>query len=262
MRWTKIVLPAAAGLMLALPAAYGQTPRPVQIQAGRTTSYLGVGLQDINAQRAAELKLPEDAGVEITQVTAESPAAAAGLKAGDVILQYNGEHVLGIEQITRLVQETPAGREVKLQIFRDGNSLTVTAKIGSHQAPAFWPQTGAGLPFPTQPPRLPVNPRLLTPPPSGGAAELGIQAIQVEGQLADYFGVRQGVLVASVMPGSSAEKAGIKAGDVITRAGDARVATPADITNQIRALSGKALSLTIMRDHREMTLSAPMDDGF
>ena len=260
----RVFVNSIVSLALALPGAWAQKAQPVQVQVGRPTSYLGVGLQEVTSQRSKDLKLPEEAGVEITFVANDSPASAAGLKAGDVVLQYNGEQVEGIEQFTRLVTETPAGREVKLQIFRDGNTQTLTAKIGSHAAPAPFgnlrPQSG--FVFPNQQGRLQVTPRLLTPPAAGAGGELGIQAIQVEGQLADYFGVRQGVLVASVMQGSAAEKAGLKAGDVITRAGDANVATPMDITRQISAARGKTLALTITRDHKEMTLSATLDDRF
>jgi serine protease Do len=176
-----------------------------------------------------------------------------------VIVNYHGQPVEGTEQFTRLVQETPPGREVKLQIYRGGNPQTVTAKIGSHSAPQV-SRSQAPFVLPLEPPRLQQGLRPATP--SGGGGELGIQAIQVEGQLADYFGTKQGVLVASVVSGSPAEKAGLKAGDVITRAGDARIATPADVSNQIRMARGKSLSLTIVRDHREMTLNAPLDERF
>ncbi len=77
-------------------------------------TYLGVNLAEIDANRAKELKLKEDYGVEITRVEENSPAEKAGLKAGDVVLEYNGQRVEGMEQFGRMVRETPPGREVKL----------------------------------------------------------------------------------------------------------------------------------------------------
>src|ERR1700722_4044262 len=100
----------AVGLIAGLPG----------VASNGRVSFLGVGIQEINSDRAKQLNLTEEAGVEVTYVEANSPAAAAGLKTGDVVVQYNGQRIEGTEQFTRLVLETPEGREVKLQIFRGG----------------------------------------------------------------------------------------------------------------------------------------------
>src|SRR5579862_2360498 len=97
-----------------------------------TTSFLGVGIQEINADRAKALKLSEEAGVEVTRVASDSPAEKAGIKVGDVITQYNGQRVEGKDQFSRMVRETPAGREVKLGIVRNGSQQTITAKIAQN----------------------------------------------------------------------------------------------------------------------------------
>ncbi len=88
---------------------------------------------------------------------------------------------------------------------------------------------------------------------------MGVQVEAIDGQLADYFGVKTGVLVRSVAKGSAAEKAGIKAGDVITRAGDDMIATPGDLNVHTRR--GQSLSLALMRDHKEITLTVALDGG-
>ena len=77
-------------------------------------TYLGVNLCEVPSDRARELKLKEAYGVEITRVEEGSPAEKAGLKSGDVVLEYNGQRVEGMEQFGRLVRETPPAREVKL----------------------------------------------------------------------------------------------------------------------------------------------------
>ncbi len=258
MRRQNIFVAVMVGLGLGASAAWGQTPGGqtprVQRLPAPPTSFLGVGLQEISSERAKELKLPDEAGVEITSVERNSPAATAGLKTGDVILQYNGQRVEGAEQFSRMVRETPAGREVKLQIFRNGGTETVTAKIGSHISPlAEGPRPN--LVFPTVPPRFAFPERALGQ--LGGG--LGIQAEAVDGQLADYFGVKAGVLVRSVAKGSAAEKAGIKAGDVITRVGDMNVSTPAEVTARLRLSRNQAVSLNLMRDHREVTVNVNSD---
>jgi len=129
--------------VLALPwRGMGQAPVPPQppvppaISSRVITvpggSYLGVGIQEVTGERAKSLKLPGEGGVEITRVAADSPAEKAGLKTGDVVMQFNGMKVEGLEQLSRLVRETPVGREVKLEIFRNGAAQTITAKVGEH----------------------------------------------------------------------------------------------------------------------------------
>ena len=82
------------------PPAPAVPPTPeVRIwKASPGGSFLGVGLKEIDSDRAKELKLREESGVEITRVEENSPAAKAGLKVGDAVLQYNGQRVEGIEQ--------------------------------------------------------------------------------------------------------------------------------------------------------------------
>ena len=100
-------------------------------------TYLGVSLAEVDANRAKELKLKEDYGVEITRVEEGSPAEKAGLKAGDVVLEYNGQRVEGMEQFGRMVRETPPGREIKLTVSRDGTTQTLTAMLASRKDRQF-----------------------------------------------------------------------------------------------------------------------------
>lgn len=241
-------------LFLAASMAFGQPAAP------HTTSYVGVMMQEIDGARAKALKLPEEAGVEITRVEPDSPAERAGLKSGDVVMQYNGERVEGIEQFSRLVRETPVGREVKLEIYRGGSPQTVAVKVGARRPSPQFPMAPYAPPAPAAPfeLRMPDIPRSFM---TWRSAALGIECESLEGQLADYFGVKQGVLVRSVSKGSAAERAGIRAGDVITRVEDARVSTPAELSSRIRSLArGKNVNLTVVRDHKEITLGIALDD--
>jgi serine protease Do len=92
------------------------------------------------------------------------------------------------------------------------------------------------------------------------SAVLGIEVESLEGQLAEYFGVKEGVLVRSVLKGSAAEKAGIKAGDVITRVGDSKVATPGDISSLVRSANVRQVSIVLTREHKEMTISVTLGE--
>jgi serine protease Do len=216
-------------------------------------------VQEIDGDRAKTLKLREEAGVEITRVEADSPADKAGLKSGDAILQYNGQRVEGMEQFSRLVRETPPGREIKLDIFHNGAPQTVTVKVAARHpgaavfnSNAFSVSPGGSFEF-----QMPDMPRSFM---SWQSSMFGIEGESLEGQLAQYFGVKEGVLVRSVISGSAAEKAGLKAGDVIVRVDDSKVTTPTDVTSRLRSLRGKPVSIVVMRDHKEVPLSVTIEE--
>jgi serine protease Do len=254
MRTIVLVLLGTAGVVSSVT---GQTPNPapkIMKVASSGSSYIGVMVQEIDSERSKELKLHEEAGVEVTRVEPDSPADRAGMKVGDTIVQYNGQRVEGMEQFSRLVHETPAGREVKLDIVRGGAPQALMAKIGMRRPTPF-----AAMPAPMErfEFQMPDIPRSLM---SWRSSVLGIECESLDGQLAQYFGVKEGVLVRSVTKGSAADKAGIKAGDVITRIDDAKVAAPSDISSRIRSLRGKSAPMVLMREHKEMTLSVAVDD--
>jgi S1-C subfamily serine protease len=92
---------------------------------------------------------------------------------------------------------------------------------------------------------------------------LGIEgeSLRSEEQLADFFGVKEGVLVKSVRKNSAAEKAGLKAGDVVVKVDDSTVATPQEITRALRALgSKKTFTVTVVRNKKEMPLTVTMEE--
>jgi len=224
------------------------------VRLGGGGSFIGVGVQEVDADRAKTLKLKEEAGVEITRIEDDSPAAKAGLKVNDVILQYHGQRVEGIEQFSRFVRETPPGREVKMLIVRDGNNQTVVAKIAARK----------GMPgslLPAMPriemPNMPDMPRVYT---MWRSSMLGVEGEGLQGQLAEFFGVKEGVLVRAVLRESPAEKAGIKAGDVILKVNDVKVASPNDIGSAIRSLKEKkTVPVVLIRDKKEMTVNATVE---
>ncbi|MEO8097429.1 MAG: PDZ domain-containing protein [Acidobacteriota bacterium] len=242
-----------AGLVvcpLVIPDARAQSPAAPS--AAPSGSYLGVWIWQIDMARARELKLPSPTGLEVTLVREGSPADAAGLKVGDVLATYNGQRVEGIDQFSRLVGETPVGRAVRIEFYRNGMLQNATAKVGSiSQAERPGP-----IPVPRGDSGMPDIPHSLL---TWRSPLLGVDAEPVEGQLAAYFGVTQGVLVRTVAQNSAAEKAGVKAGDVIIRVGRFPVATPAETTLRLRTAKPPSASITVMRDHKEITLTVTLD---
>jgi serine protease Do len=241
-------------------------------------------VQDIDTDRARALKLNENRGAEVTSVTPDSPAAKAGIKEGDVVLEFNGQPVEGQEQLARLVRETPAGRQVKIQVWRNGAGQTLTATVEARRGTFF--ESGGDWPFAVQVPPMPPMPPMDIPNiyVGGRSAMLGIEgeSLGEESQLGDFFGVKEGVLVKSVVRNSAAERAGIKAGDVITKvdesrvnkkagikAGDvitkvdeSRVNSTREITSALRnARAKKTFTVTVVRNKKEMPVTVTIEDN-
>ncbi|HYK18087.1 MAG TPA: PDZ domain-containing protein [Bryobacteraceae bacterium] len=237
--------------------AFFQAPGGTQVYEFHTggQTYLGVNIAEVNADRAHELKLRDAYGVEITRVEEGSPAEKAGLKSGDVVLEYNGQRVEGMEQFGRMVRETPSGREVKLLVSRGGTAQTVSAVLGTHKMkPMIGNFPGVELPEI----HLPDIPQIFT---AWRSPMLGVEAEALGPQLAAYFGVKDGVLVRSVVKESAAEKGGIKAGDVITKIDGAPVTTPNEVSGAVRsATSKKTFAVDLVREHHDMSISINVED--
>jgi serine protease Do len=281
----KIFLVMGTAYLACSLAAFGQTPPPpahahsaqsVQVEE---SPHLGVSALDISSDRAKALKLNEERGVEVTMVEPDSAAAKAGVKVGDVILQYNGQKVEGWQHLRRLIRETPIHREVKIVLFRNGAEQTVSATIGVSRENQFdfgdgnsfsipaWPSTPAPPMPPTAMPSMPPAPsmpqfdlpqfRTLM-----GTSSLGIigESLGQESQLAEFFGVKEGVLVRSVNKDSAAEKAGMKAGDVITKIDETAISTPQQISSTLRGARGKSsVTVTVVRSRKEVNLTVTPD---
>jgi serine protease Do len=253
-----ISLLVGAALSFAQPDP-AQPPRPPKRMVemyGAPASFLGVGVAEVDSERAKELKLKEEHGVEVKSVEKDSPAAKAGVKVGDVVLEYNGQRVEGGEQFVRLVRETPIGRPVKLLISRNGANQTLTPAIGSRTTGQVLSKDFDEAFAKLRGMQMPDIPR---PMMSMHSRALGVESESLSSQLAEYFGVKEGVLVRSVVRGSPAEKAGLKAGDVITKIGDRRVSAPGEIASALRSSSSATIPVTVMRNQKEMTVTVTLD---
>jgi len=224
--------------------------------------HLGIGVMDLTPDTAKLHKLQELRGAEVTQVNEGSPASKAGIKVGDVILEYNGQPVQGTEELIRMVTETPSGHQVKISLWRNGSPVTVTAAPEEGAMPGLDPNNwpfGGNMPFPPMPP-IDI-PHIFT---TFQSSALGVDCESLAGtpQFAEFFGVRDGLLVRSVGRNSPAEKAGIKAGDVIIKVGDTHTATNRDLAIALRAArTAPALPVTVVRNKHEMALSVTLQES-
>ena len=256
-----ILFGAAAPLLMPAQQA-PQPPQPPRTHnAGAisvATSYLGVGIMDVDANRAKALKMNEARGAEVTQITPDSPAERAGLKINDVILEYDGQRVDGMEHLQTLVRQTAPGKTVKLGIWRNGAPMTVNARIELHREVAIEIPRGAwGVDAPDMwPVPMPI-PQIMTVMQN---PMLGVQCESLgdEQQFAEFFGVKDGLLVKAVTSDSPAARAGIKAGDVIVKIEDAHVGTMRELNSTLRSIQASqkpSFQVTVVRNKKEMPLT-------
>jgi serine protease Do len=260
---------------------------------------IGVRVRDVEASDVTKQKLAGQTGAVIEQVDSETPAAKAGLRAGDVVVGFDGERVRSARQLDRLVEETPPGRSVKMSIVRDTAKMDVDvtpeAPSFAHAMPRLRGHEGAdadSFSFKRDLDTGRMSDDILeslrnknferfavpsfdfdwdggdVPAIWGGRGRLGVSAEAVSGQLATYFGVESGVLVRQVDENSAAARAGVKAGDVITAVNGKPVKDAGDLRREIAdaadddsdAAKATEVTLNVTRDKKPITLKATIEE--
>lgn len=228
-------------------------------------SQIGVMVSDPEGQAAG--------GVRIDGVEEDSSAAKAGVQEGDVVVEFDGERVRSARQLTRLVQETAEGRTVKMTVTRGAarQTLDITPEASASAAwnvqvePEFRAEIERGLRgWRERPDR--GGPMFDfgfdgMPGMGGSRGRLGVQVETLSDQLADYFGVKGGgVLVSSVTADSPAQKAGLKAGDVITAVNGTAVRDAGELVEELGERGdGREVRLDVVRDKKTTTVTATLE---
>lgn len=259
--------------------------------------YLGVTIEDLDAEAAGELGLDEPRGARVADVSEGSPASEAGFRDGDVILRFDGHRVRSTAQLTRLVRETPPGREVEVRVLRDGDRRALTVEVGERSAAvpglsadrmerirrqiersmklrgeAMERLEELGHRFDDEHFEHHFDEGDFDLEISDGEGDvalwfsdedgrLGVQLQPLTDQLARHFGVDDGgALVASVREGSPAADAGLSAGDVIVAVGGEEVDGPGDVARAVHGAEAGALEITLVRDGGERTVTAELPE--
>jgi serine protease Do len=185
----------SVGIGFAIPSNQAKTVVAQLAETGHVSrSWLGVSIQPLTAELAKGFGLSEAKGALVASVTDDSPAMKAGIKAGDVITEYDGRKVASADELPKLVAVTPAGREVPVAVVRDGKTLRLQAKVTALDDPDQKVATEAGE-----------------------KGKLGVAVEPVTPAIAKQLGLKDasGVVVKRVEDGSPAANAGIQPGDVI-----------------------------------------------
>jgi len=256
-----------------------KSPRTFAFTLDGGGSYLGVQTSEITKDNYSKYNLSGVRGVAVEKVSDNSPASAAGIQAGDVILRLDGEEVTGIRKLTRLVSEVDPDHQVRLTISRNGREQEITATLAKRPETKF-EEGSFNFPgmqnFKMEMPdlkNLPQVPNLKDMPegehvwtfpggegrsyimrPGQGRA-IGVSIIPLTKQLADRYNVTGGALVSEVRDGSPAAKAGLRAGDVITEVDGKQVKNQLDIIKAINDKKDGDVTVTFFRDGKRQTVN-------
>ena len=260
-----LVLTAAAGAPSAMAQDRDRLPRAFAL-AGRG-AHIGLAVEDLEGAEVTQAK----SGVKVETVNPDGPADKAGIKAGDIITEFDGERVRSTLQFSRLVQETPAGRQVGVALSRAGQRISVNVTPERRSVSDDFSFRMLDVPRAVRPPR-PATPTPPRPPALApdvldvpllryaDRSRLGVTVEGIDDQLAEYFGVKEGVLVKSVAPDSSAQKAGIKAGDVITAINGSKVYDAPDLTRALDRLESTGdFTAEIVRDRKTQSVKGKIE---
>jgi serine protease Do len=255
---------------VALAPGISSDDNMTMVIAGDDNSWLGVESQEVNGDKAKELKLPAERGVLLDRIVPDSPAAKAGLKENDVITEINGQRVEGETQFRRMIHEIPAGRSAQFTVWRDGHAQTINVTLGkSEDQPNAW-IGAAPRAFSFELPKVEIPDMQIMPDSDwnygvvlGARPRLGIDAEDLSGQFGSYFGAPdgEGVLVREVNSGSPAEKAGMKSGDVITSVDGDRVRSLGDLREKLAEKhEAKTVKLGILRNKSQLSVTVELPE--
>ena len=265
----KVVIGGVA-LVALVASAFVVAPRTAAQQRGRIVppiapapflplegpgSSIGVSVRD---------QLPAEAvGVLIESVMEGTPATRAGLQKGDIVVEFDGERTRSARQFTRLVRETPPGRAVKVTVVRGGSRRTIdiTPEARGSVALESFPRVTVDIDRALRAIPRDFNFNFEGFRGEGPFGRLGVMVAPLSNQLASYFGVKDGVLISEVLVNTPAAAGGLKAGDVVTALNGRAVASPSDLTREVReAQPGSSIDLRLMRDRKEITVKVTIPE--
>ncbi len=210
--------------------------------------WLGVRIQDVSDDVAEAIGLEEVRGALVTDVP-EGPALEAGMEAGDVILSFDGSEIEDTRDLVQKVANSPIGEEVRVVVFRDGGTETLRVTLGRREEAQAVPASAPATEAPAE------------------EDVLGLTVSSMTDELREQLALpdsAEGLVVRDVAGDSEAYEKGLRAGDVITEAGQQAVTTPGELEDRIeeaRDAGRKSLLLLVRRDGEPRFVALSIDQG-
>jgi len=235
------------GIGFAIPINMAKEVADQIIKTGSVErGYLGIYPQDLTPDLAEALGLKEAKGVVITQISEGSPAAQAGLKRDDVVLEFGGSSVESASQFRNLVAARKPGEEIDVVILRDGQRETLAVKMGKR------PSTEELLRSRQEPQKRSQE----------QSQRLGLTVQELTSDLGQRYGLRDGtgVMIVKVTPGSEAAEKGLRAGYLIKEVNRQPVSNVAEFRDAVASAKSRALLLvTDGQASQYVVLKVPQD---
>ncbi|MBX7169364.1 MAG: DegQ family serine endoprotease [Pyrinomonadaceae bacterium] len=221
------------GIGFSIPSNMAKSVMSQLLKDGKVhRGMLGVGIQDVTSELAENFGLKEVRGVIVNSLTANGPAAKAGLKQGDVIVSLNGTNISDGNELRNRISATAPNTEVTIVFLRDGKEQSTKVTLGEFETKNAVKDKNGNSDDGVEQGKLGVTLQPLTPQ---IAQQLGLK------------GITQGLVVADVQSGSPADDAGIAQGDVILQVNRQDVKTVDDVKNTIAKSKGNSVLLLINR---------------
>ena len=221
------------GIGFAIPIEMAQNVMESLKENGKVTrGFLALIPQDIDENLAKALKLKTNEGALVSDVTPGGPADKAGIKRGDVILQFKGKKVTNSTELRRVVAQASPGSKVKITLLRDGREIEVTVALGER------PKGRGG------------REENEIKPEEQSSKQLGFSVQNLTPDIARQLGYKDenGVVVTDVVGGSPADDAGLQSGDLIKSVNRESVESVQDFNRAVKGLkSGDSVALLIRR---------------
>lgn len=235
----------SSGIGFAVPSSLATKVYEQLIKDGKVTrGYLGIFLQPVSPALAKTVGFTGTEGAIVGDLAKEdSPAAKAGLRSGDVIVEFDGKHVRSPKQLTEMVADTPVGKMTQLKYVRDGRAETATIKLGERPKADGDPAPDRG-----------------EPDEDGG--KLGVLPANVTPDLARTMKLKipTGVVIQGVQPDSPAAEAGLQRGDVIHRVNRTPITNRQDFYRAVSSLKGdKEITLQVERGNQLSFVSVTLE---
>ncbi|MDF3130217.1 PDZ domain-containing protein [Kiritimatiellaeota bacterium B1221] len=197
---------------------------------GHPPGMLGVGLDEITATEVSKFQLPGEYGAWVVQVGNKGPADSAGIQMNDVIISYNGQRVESARALSRMVQETPANREVEIKLIRNGSGVLVQ------------PVLGKGRVITASTPRPPQS--------------LGVGIENISPAVGEYLGLNEGVgvIVRAIKENSPASEAGLLEKDILVKIDETDITSAQQLADVIKSLNSYRASLTVIRGTETLSI--------
>ncbi len=229
-------------LGLALTAAWSMA----KVDTRGDGAWMGVYTESVDYQMADRTDLPVEYGALVTDVVSDSPAEKAGIRENDIIVAIDGVKITDSDELADAVSKAQPGDKVEVKLYRDGRQMTLPMTLGSQSDS----ESESRVVVPRRSYSVTINR-------GGKQGYIGVELTPLTNQLRGYFGVTkdEGVLISSVEKNSPADRAGLKAGDILIAVDGRKVTSSGEVQSMIHDIkAGEQANLTVIRDKNEMKL--------